>query len=193
MARVLPREALLLWCQDPQWVHHLGAFKGHWVIQSAVSDCYKVERKVPGPFPGNTKAQQLRQRLRDEHSRPLVEKIKEWALSQTGLPRSEFVKAIRYMLERWDGLRVFLDDPLVPLTNNAAERVLRGSVVGLQNYYGSRSERGAEVAALFYIHCESAKLRGIEPRRYLLQAALAAVRQPGTITVPQNVIRLLTT
>ena len=162
-------------------------------VLALIRELYKVEREVPGPFPGNIEAQQLRQRLRDEHSRPLVDKIKEWALSQTGLPRSEFGKAVRYMLERWEGLSVFLDDPLVPLDNNAAERALRGPVVGRKNHYGSRSERGAHVAALFYSLCETAKLCGVEPRRYLLQAAFAAIRQPGTVTMPENVTLLSTT
>ena len=49
-------------------------------------------------------------------------------------------------------------------------------VVGRKNHYGSRSQRGTEVAALFYSLIESAKLCGIEPKAYLriaLRAALA--------------------
>ena len=58
----------------------------------------------------------------------------------------------------------FLDDPRVPMTNNAAERSLRGIVVGRKNHYGSKSVPGTEVAALFYSLIESAKLCGVEPR-----------------------------
>jgi Transposase IS66 family len=65
------------------------------------------------------------------------------------LPRSNFVKAVRYMLERWAGLTRFLDDPRIPLDNNAAERAL---------HYGSRSLRGTEVAAIFYTLCETTRL-----------------------------------
>ena len=90
--------------------------------------------------------------------------IREWALTQRGLPRSDFGKAVRYMLERWAKLTLFVENPLVYPDNNAAERALRGPVVGRKNHYGSRSKRGTEVAALFYTLCETAKLRNVEPR-----------------------------
>jgi transposase len=53
-------------------------------------------------------------------------------MEQVGLPRSDLGKAVRYMLERWTGLTRFLDNPCIPFDNNAAERVLRGPVVGSQ-------------------------------------------------------------
>jgi hypothetical protein len=100
------------------------------------------------------------------------------------LPRSELGKAVRYMLDRWTGLTRFLDDPCIPLDNNAAERVLRGPVVGRKNHYGSKSLRGTQVAALFYTLCESAKLVGVDPHTYLLTATEAALAVPGTVTLP---------
>jgi len=45
-----------------------------------------------------------------------------------------------------------------------------------QNHYGSRSQRGTEVAALFYSLIESAKLAGVGPHTYLRVATLAALR-----------------
>jgi transposase len=77
-------------------------------------------------------------------------------------------------------------EPRIPLDNNAAERALRGVVVGRKNHYGSRSKRGTEVAALFYRLCETAKLAGVEPRSYLLKATRAALHQPGTVTLPHD-------
>ena len=110
--------------------------------------------------------------------------IREWVLAQRGLPRSDFGKAVRYMLERWAKLTLFVENPLVYPDNNAAERALRGPVVGRKNHYGSRSKRGTEVAALFYTLCETAKLRNVEPRAYLTQAAYAAIQHPGTVILP---------
>ena len=72
------------------------------------------------------------------------------------------------------------------LDNNAAERALRGVVVGRKNHYGSRSKRGTEVAALFYTMMETAKLSVIDARTYLRQAATRAIRKPGTITLPTD-------
>ena len=60
------------------------------------------------------------------------------------------------MLERWAGLRRFVEDPRIPPDDNAAERTLRGPVVGRKNHSGSRSVRGTEVAAAFYTLCETA-------------------------------------
>lgn len=149
-----------------------------------IGELYEVERLVPGPFPGDEQAQELRLRLRQERSRPIVNAIREWALTQRGLPRSDFGKAVRYMLARWDKLTVFVDNPLVSPDNNHAERALRGPVVGRKNHYGSRSKRGTEVAALFYTLCETAKLQNIEPRLYLLKAAYAAIERRGYALLP---------
>ena len=48
------------------------------------------------------------------------------------------------------------------------------------------SERGTRVAALFYSLIESAKLCGVEPRAYLREATLRAVRNPGTVTLARD-------
>ena len=64
----------------------------------------------------------------------------------------------------------------VPLDNNATERAIRGPVVGRKNHYGSRSRRGTEIASIFYSLLETAKLRNVDPARYLREAALADAR-----------------
>jgi len=149
-----------------------------------IGELYEVEREVSGPFPGDEESQKLRLRLRKQRSAPLLESIRQWAEAQRGLPRSDFGKAVSYMTERWKTLTRFVDNPLVWLDNNHAERALRGPVVGRKNHYGSRSKRGTDVAALFYTLCETAKLRNVEPRAYLLQAAYAAIEHPGTVILP---------
>src|SRR4029077_14256046 len=110
-------------------------------------------------------------------SRAIIDRIQAWvyATYPNTLPESGLGKAIRYMGGLWPGLRRFLDDPRVPLDNNATERALRGPVLGRKNHYGSRSKRGTEIAALFYTLVESAKLNGVDPRRYLRYAAHAAL------------------
>jgi hypothetical protein len=154
-------------------------------IDALIGDLYAVERLVPGRFPGDAAAQALRHQLRQERSRPITDRIKAWAPEQVGLPRSELGKAVRYMLERWTGLTRFLDNPCISLDNNAAERVLRGPVVGRKNHYGSKSLRGTEVAALFYSLVESAKLARVDPAKYLRAAAEAAIRG-GTALLPHQ-------
>ena len=104
-----------------------------------------------------------------------MKKIEAWALSVQALPQSGLRKAIEYMGGLWKGLTVFLDDPRVPLHNNATERALRGPVVGRKNHFGSRSRRGTEAAAILYSMVESAKLAGVDPDAYLRSAIVAAL------------------
>ena len=54
------------------------------------------------------------------------------------------------MLKRWDGFAGFLDDGRVCLTNNAAERALRGIALGRKAWLFAGSDRGGERAAFMY-------------------------------------------
>jgi len=149
------------------------------VMLDLIRELYAVEKAA-----GDDLA--LRGRLRGERSRETIDHIHTWACEQTPLPKSGLGRAISYMLKLWPGLIVFLDDPVVPLDNNAIERGLRGIVVGRKNHYGSKSRRGIEVAAILYSLFESAKLCGVEPKAYVLKAMLAAIANPGTVTLPQE-------
>lgn len=154
-----------------------------------IGKLYEVERLVV-PSQDEQAVLEQRAQLRAERSEGIVAEIRRWAEKQTPLPQSGLGKAITYMWGMWPGLTHFLKNPRIPLDNNAGERALRGVVVGRKNHYGSRSRRGTEVAAIFYSLCESAKLAGIEPRSYLLQATYAAIDHPGTVTLPASLIQV---
>jgi len=153
-------------------------------VRGLIAELYKIEREVEGPFPGDAAAQKLRQQLRSEKSAPLIETLRETAFSFGGLRRSAFGKALKYLLAHWQGLTLFLKDPRINLDNNAAERVLRGPVVGRKNFYGNRSQRGAKTAAILYSLVETAKLNDRDPAEYLRLAASNAIRYPGAVTLP---------
>ena len=68
-----------------------------------------------------------------------------------------------------------------PAGHNLVERSIRGPVVGRKNHFGSRSRRGTEVAAVFYSLIETAKLLGVEPQAYLLEATATALPSPGAV------------
>jgi transposase len=135
---------------------------------------------------------QERQKVRNEKSRPLIDKIVEWFYRTLPkcLPESGLHKAIGYMVHMWPGLVLFLDNPKIPLSNNGTERAARGPVVGRKNHYGSHSLRGTEVAATLYSLIESAKLNGLEPRFYLRVAARAGLRHE-TVPLPHEVKAML--
>jgi transposase len=189
-----PAPATLAFC----WAHVRRKFVEALRFQPAceqvlelIGQLYAIEEDLPDWHALEGQAQQdaLAHRLvvRQQQSAPLVERIKTWALSQKAFPDSAFRNALEYMLELWKGLTVFLHNPRVPLDNNHVERQLRDMVVGRKNHYGSKSQRGTEVAALFYSLLETAKLRGEDPGDYLLRAALAAIEHPGTVTLPSGV------
>lgn len=152
-----------------------------------IGKLFKIEKEVPRDGP-DQKMLDLRHKLRQEKSKPITEELLEWAVKNQALvlPRLKMGKAIAYMLKLWKGLTLFLDNPRVPLDNNAAERALRGVVVGRKNHYGSKSKRGTEVAALFYTLFETAKLSDVDPRAYLTKAANRAVAEFGTVTLPSD-------
>lgn len=163
-------------------------------VLALIGQLYAVERLAPRKEDWELpETLALRAQLREERSRGVVAQIREWAERQRLLPQSGLGKAIHYMVGMWPGLIRFLDDARIPLDNNVAERALRGMVVGRKNHYGSRSKRGTEVAALFYSLFESAKLSGVEPKRYVLQATYAALDQAGNCHAPRQPFQTLIT
>lgn len=149
-------------------------------ILDLIGKLYAIEREAPR----TPEALPLRRELRATQSREVIGKISRWAMEQRALPQSGLGRAIAYMMGMWKGLTVFLENPEIPLDNNATERALRGPVIGRKNHYGSRSERGTKVAALFYTLLETAKLAGVEPKAYLVAALRRAIQNPGTVTLP---------
>jgi transposase len=134
-----------------------------------IAQLYRIEREIEDEPPD------VRLRIRQQRAGLVVQQIHQWALGQRALPQSPLGKAIAYLGKHFDGLRVFLSDPDVPLDNNRTERALRGVVLGRKNHFGSRSERGTKVAAMMYSLVETAKINGVDPELYLKLAALEAI------------------
>jgi transposase len=142
-----------------------------------IGELFAIDRDTEDPalLEGDAKlaAAEARRRARAERAPPLLDALRAWALAQRGLPKSDLRRAIDYLLGHWKGLTTFVDDPFVPLDNNRTERALRSVVLGRKNHYGSRSQRGTEVAALFYSILETAAQNGVDPARYMCRATYA--------------------
>lgn len=145
-----------------------------------IRDLFQLEREFKDLPP------EERLRGRQERSRPVVNAIFAWADAQQCLPRSGLAQAIGYMKDLQAGLVRFLENPYIPLSNNECERLQRGLVLGRKNHYGSRSQRGTEVAAIFYTIIESAKLAEIPVRDYLRAATENSLRNPGSVFLPAH-------
>ena len=96
-------------------------------------------------------------------------------------------KVLRSLERHWEGLTVFLDHPEVAMDNNAAERALRGPVVGRKNYYGSGSRWSARLAAVLFTILQTLGAVADQPATLaeLLSAILRRIGQPGTAAIEE--------
>jgi transposase len=107
--------------------------------------------------------------VRQERSLELVRDLEVWMRSeQARLSRhADVAKAMDYMLKRWTAFTRFLDDGRICLTNNAAERALRGIALGRKAWLFAGSDRGGERAALMYTLIQTARLNEVDPQAWL--------------------------
>jgi transposase len=124
---------------------------------------FDIERDINGL------AAEQRLAVRTERSAPLVAELEAWMRGERAkLSRHASVaQAIDYMLKRWAGFARFLADGRVCLTNNAAERALRGLALGRKAWLFAGSERGADRAAVMYTLIGTAKLNDADPQAWL--------------------------
>jgi len=79
-----------------------------------IGKLYQIERTVRGEAP------EQRHAIRQEQSRPVLDKIKSWLDDKAprALPKGLLGKAIHYTLELWPQLNTFLEDGHIELDNN---------------------------------------------------------------------------
>ena len=94
-------------------------------------------------------------------------------------------KALVSLLDHWTGLTLFVDDPKIPMDNNASERTVRGPAMGRKNYFGSGSLWSVCLTAAMFSIVATLKQWNINPRRwlswYLESCAAAGSRVPNDI------------
>jgi transposase len=124
---------------------------------------FEIERSINGKTP------EQRLAVRRERSRPLVVDLEIWMRQQRALlsTKNNTAKAINYLFNRWAAFTRFLDDGRVCLTNNAAERALRGVAVGRRNWTFAGSDAGGDRAAAVYTLIETCKMNDVDPQAWL--------------------------
>jgi transposase len=128
-----------------------------------IAALYGIEEEIRG------KPADLRRSVRQARAKPLLDDLRGWmekTLSSLSA-KSETAGAIRYALSRWRALTRYVDDGLLEIDNNAAERSLRSVVMGRKNYLFMGSDSGGERAASLYSLIATAKLNGLDPEFYL--------------------------
>jgi len=137
---------------------------------------FEIERRINGL------STEERQRARAEQSAPLLADLEAWLRQERSkLSRSAAVaQPIDYMLKRWDAFARFLDDGRICLTNNAAERALRGFALGRKSWLFAGSERGADRAAAMATLITTAKLNDVDPLAWLSDVLARVAEHPAS-------------
>jgi transposase len=124
---------------------------------------FPLERSINGLPP------EVRVAARRKDIAPLVNDLIDWMKRERGkLSRhNEVAKAMNYMLKRIDVFTRFLEDGRICLSNNAAERELRGIALGRKSWLFAGSDRGGERAAVMLTLIHTAKLNDVDPQAWL--------------------------
>jgi transposase len=128
-----------------------------------IAALYAIESGVRG------EPAEERQRVRQQKSRPLVEAMHVWLSKQLGrIPgASTLAKAIRYAMNHWSGLILFLDDGRLELDTNTVERAIRPVTITRKNALFAGNDSGGRHWAIIATLVQSAKLNGVEPLAWL--------------------------
>ncbi len=141
-----------------------------------IDSLFDIEREINGLVAAARLEQRWQEML------PLVAELEAWMRDQrTKLSRSSpFAEPIDYMLKRWDGFTAFLSDGRICLTNNAAERALRGFALGRKSWLFAGSDRGADRAAFMATLIMTAKLNDVDPQAWLADVLCRIADTPVT-------------
>jgi hypothetical protein len=137
---------------------------------------FEIERAINGKSPEERLA------ARQEHSAPLVADLEAWMRSHRAKLSSnnKVAEAMDYMLKRWASFARFLEDGRICLTNNAAERALRGIALGRKSWLFAGSDRGGQRAAVMYSLIVTAKMNDIDPQAWLADVLARIADHPAS-------------
>ena len=136
---------------------------------------FAIEREING----HAAAERLA--VRRVRIAPLITELEAWMRAErVRLSRhAESAKAIDYMLKRWPAFTRFLDDGRICLSNNAAERALRGIALGRKSWLFAGSDRGGQRAAAIYSLIVTAKLNDVDPQAWLADVLARIAGHPA--------------
>jgi transposase len=128
-----------------------------------IAALYAIEGRIRG------RSAEERRAVRQAETKPLAEEFKAWLESRLVAvsEKSTIATAIRYGLNRWDGLTRFLDDGRIEMDTNSVERAMRPIALNRKNSLFSGHDEGAVNWARLASLIETAKIHGLDPQAYL--------------------------
>jgi len=105
----------------------------------------------------------------DAPLREVMDQMKTTAAAELANPqlRQPCRRVLLSLQEHWTGLTRFVDDPRIPMDNNASERSLRGAALGRKNYYGSNAQWSGTLATTLFSVFATLQKWNINPRTWL--------------------------
>jgi transposase len=148
----------------------------------AIEVVHRIDALFDIERPINGKSAEERRAVRQELSKPLVEELRVYMREQRAkLSRgNDLAKAIDYILKRWAAFTLFLDEGRVCLSNNAAERALRGIALGRKSWLFAGSDRGGQRAAAMYSLIVTAKMNDVDPQAWLADVLARIAGHPAS-------------
>jgi transposase len=145
-------------------------------IVRRIDALFEIERSING------KSADERRTVRQALSQPLVDELDaRMRAERPKLSRgSDLAKAMDYILKRWTAFTRFLQDGRVCLSNNAAERGLRGIALGRKSWLFAGSDRGGMRAAAMYSLIVTAKMNDIDPQAWLADVLARIAEHPAS-------------
>jgi transposase len=137
---------------------------------------FAIEREINGL------SAEARRAVRQERSAPLVADLEAWMQQHRARlsPGHDLAKAMNYMLKRWASFARFLSDGRICISNNAAERALRGIALGRKSWLFCGSDRGGQRAAIMYSFIATAKLNDVDPQAWLADVLKRIAGHPAS-------------
>lgn len=128
-----------------------------------IAELYAVEDEIRG------RSAEHRRVERQQHSRPLVETLRGWLAEQLQRisGRATLAQAIRYALNHWGGLILYLDDGRLEMDTNTVERAMRPVALGRKNALFAGADSGGRHWATVATLIQTAKLNHVDPLAWL--------------------------
>ena len=119
--------------------------------------------------------------MRQASSALLIADLERWLREERPkLSRgNDLAKAMDYVLKRWPAFTRFLDDGRICLSNNAAERAVRGIALGRKSWLFAGSDSGGQRAAAMYSLIVTAKMNGVDPQAWLADVLARIAAHPA--------------
>ena len=136
-----------------------------WILRQ-IAHLYRIESQLREAKAGPA----LRDAVRASQSRLIHRRLKaviDRLALRAILPKSKLGKAIRYAVNQWSKLEVYLGDGRIEIDTNLVENAIRPTKLGAKNWLFIGCREAGQKAAILYTIVENCRRLKIDTREYL--------------------------